>query len=199
MIYESEGLGLIEAITEVVYAIRWAAPILTLIFLLGAVILATDKRRVTVWAGTATAIVAVLMLIEGRWLRNTVLGDISDPVYAEGAEAAWSIIFDRLAAQTVGLLVLGLLVAFGAWVLGPSPRATSLRARFTGARDARVEGDGSVTFVSSNLRIIQWAIVALGAVLLLLAPTLSGLLVLVVGVLVVASVLALEWFAGGGS
>ena len=198
VLYESEGLGLVETIVNLVYAIRWAAPILTIVLILGAVILATDRRKVTVWLGAAAAISAVAMLIEGRWLRNAVLGDITDPVYQEGAAAAWSIVFDRLAAQTIGILVLGVVVGLGAWILGPSDRATSMRTRFTDARDGRVAADGSTTFVTTNLRVIQWVVVALGAVLLLMAPTISGLLVIVIAAVVIAAVLALEWYAGGG-
>lgn len=199
VLYESENLGLVESIVTAVYAIRWTAPILTLILLVGSVILATDKRRVTVWLGAATSVAALFMLIEGRWLRNATLGDITDPIYQEGSAAAWSIVFDRLAAQTVGLFVLGLLVALGAWVMGPSERAASIRTRFTDARDGRASESATDGFVGSNLRAIQWVIVGLGAVLLLIAPTLSGLLVIVVAVMVIGAILALEWFAGGGS
>ena len=44
---------------------------------------------------------------------------------AAAADAAWDIVLDALLVQTAALLILGAVVAFAAWALGPSSTATS--------------------------------------------------------------------------
>lgn len=202
VLYESEELGLVQSIINIVYSIRWAAPIAVLILLAGAVLIASDRRKVTIWLGIATIVAMVLTLIEIRLLRNSVLGEIADPVYQEGAAAAWNIVVDRLLAQTWGLLLLGLVAALVAWFFGPSERAGSIRESFVNARNSS-RGDAELsptaTFIHKYRRVIEWVAVGLGALVLLLAPTISGLMVIVVAALVIAVIAAVEWIGGAGS
>jgi len=202
VLYEAEALGLVETIIELVYAIRWAAPIAMLILLIGAVLVASDKRKVTIWIGIATILAMVFTLIEIRFLRNNVIEGISDPVLADGASAAWNIVFDRLLAQTWTLLALGLVASLVAWFFGPSERASSLRESFVTARAAsrgNVELTPTTKFIRQYRRVIEWVAIGLGAVFLLTVPTVRGWIVIVVAVIVIGIVAAVEWIAGTGS
>lgn len=202
VLYETEELGLVQTIIEVIYAIRWVAPIAMLILLIGAVLVASDKRKVTIWLGIATILAMAFTLIEIRFLRNGVIESISDPVLADGASAAWNIVFDRLLAQTWALLALGLVASLVAWFFGPSERASSLRESFVTARSAS-RGDVELTpttrFIRQYRRVIEWVTIGLGAVFLLMVPTVRGWVVIVVAAIVIGIVAAVEWIAGTGS
>lgn len=202
VLYEAEELGLVERIIKLIYAIRWAAPLAVLILLVGAILVASDKRKVSIWLGIGTIVAMLLSLVALRFLRSSALDGITDPVYQDGAAAAWDIVFDRLVAQTWGLLILGLVVSLVAWFFGPSARATSLRGSFVNARNES-RGDAELTpitrFIQEYQRAIEGVAIGLGVIFLLLVPTVSGLVVIVVAAIVIAVVVAVEWLAGTGS
>lgn len=202
VLYQSDELGLVDTIIRAIYTVRWAAPIAVLILLIGAVLIGTDRRKVTIWLGIATIVAMALTLIEIRFIRNNVIESIADDVLADGASAAWNIVFDRLLAQTWGLLALGLVASLVAWFFGPSERSGSLRTSFVNARNS-ARGDAELTpttkFIHTHRRAIEWVTVALGALVLLMAPTVRGWLVIVVAVLVIGVIAAVEWIAGTGS
>ncbi|MDJ0791909.1 MAG: hypothetical protein QNJ71_08435 [Acidimicrobiia bacterium] len=199
VLYESGELGVVQSIISIVYAIRWAAPLLVLVLLVGAIWVANDRRRVLSWIGTGTIIAGLISLVIVRFLRNDVVDRIQDETQREGAESAWSIVFDQLTGQTWGLIMLGLLAVLGAWFFGPSERAVGLRSSFISARNeayADQEPTGTTRFFQQYGRIIQWVVIGLGVLFLLVVPVLYGWLVIVTAVVVIALVFGIEWISG---
>ena len=78
--------------------------------------------------GIGFAVVGVLVLLS-RWaagkyfVDNLVVNDTVRPA----ASDAWEIITDSLAAAGWVALSVGILIAIGAWLVGPGPRATGAR------------------------------------------------------------------------
>jgi hypothetical protein len=202
-IYETRNSGLVQGIANLIYAIRWVAIAAVVLLLLGAVLFATDKRRVTLWLGVATIVSAFLMFIEGRLLRSNTIETITDPTYKEGAESAWSIIFNQLSAQTWALLLIGIFVTTAAWLVGPSQGAASVRHAFTGRRDSSRDDNETPSevpiFIARHLRLLEWLTLIIAVLVLMVVPTLSGWMVLVATGLVVAVIGGLEWVGGGAS
>ncbi len=202
-IYETRNQGLVQWIANLIYAVRWLAMAAVVVLLLGAVLVATDRRRVTLWLGGATIVGAFLMFVEGRLLRSNTIETITDPTYKEGAESAWSIIFNQLSAQSWALLLIGIFVATTAWLVGPSEGAASVRQAFTGRRDSSRDDDATPSevpvFIARHLRLLEWLTLIIAVLVLMAVPTLSGWMVLVATGLVVAVIGALEWLGGGVS
>jgi hypothetical protein len=199
-IYDSENLGLAQWIAEVVYAIRWIAPIGALLFLIGALLVASERRTAVVWLGASTIVVGLLMLIEMRYLRATTLDAIVDPINQDGVAAAWSIVFNRFIAQTWALVVIGIIVTVVGWLMGRSDRAAATRAAFSARRDAArmgAEPSPLVAFVERNLRLLEWLVIAGAAAFLLWVSTVTAWLVILVAIVVIAGVAVLEWLGGG--
>jgi hypothetical protein len=150
------------------------------------------------WLGIATVTSAFVVFIEMRWLRSQTIGQITDPTIKAGGEAAWSTIVDQLAAQTVVLLLIGLVVIGVLVFTGASRRAVAARAAFTARRDAARAGEAvEPSFVSRNLRVLQWTAVGVGIAVLLIAPSVTGWMVIVTALIVIAVVAVLEWIGGG--
>lgn len=202
-IYESNNSGFVERIANLIYAVRWVAIAAVILLLVGAVLFATDRRRITLWLGVATIVASFLMFIEGRYLRSTTIETIADPTYRDGAESAWSIIFNQLVAQTWALLLIGIFVAVAAWMIGPSDRAASTRHMFTARRDTARDGSEPPSevamFVSRHLRLLEWLTLLIAVAVLMVVPTLAGWMVLVATGLVVVVIGVLEWVGGGVS
>ena len=199
VIAESDSLAVAEFIINAVYTVRWLAPVMALLLLGLAIGIASDRRRAAGWLGIATMVVAVLTLILLRILRGDVIDPITDPVYQEGAAAAWDVIMNLLIAQTWGLFAIGLITWAIAWFLGPSERAVGLRTSFVEARNAN-RGDAEPTsttlFFVKYRRPLEFAVIAIGVLILLLVPNLRALVVLIVALLVAGLVAAIEWIGG---
>jgi hypothetical protein len=204
VVYENDTLGTFQSIVQGIEAVRWIVPIAALLFLLAAVGVANDRRRAAFWLAIATIISMVLVLIQIRYLRSTTVSDIADPVQRAGAEAAWSIVFDRLLAQTWALVLVGAIVSFAAWVMGESPRAASMRARYENRKDSLSENSVAEPsafsqFIADNKRLLQWVVVALAVVFLLWIPTLRPWVIIAALVIVIAGVGVIEYLTMGGS
>ena len=195
VIFDGSKLGLAQWIAELIYAVRWVAPIAVLILLGAALAVATDRRRIGWWLGVATAITMALTLIELRLVESTVISSIVDPIAAEGVQATWHILIDRFVAQTWALLALGLVAAAVIWAFGPSRRAAAMRSTFDRRQPATADG-GVFGFIGSHARTVQWSAVAVGVAFLLLTPTVSGLLVIVTAIVVGVVVTGSAWLAG---
>lgn len=199
VLFERDALGVVENVLRLVYEARWLSPLVALLLLIGALAVATDRRRATIWLGVTTIIVMVLSLLVIRYARNSFIEGIADPVYRDGASAAWSIVFDRLLAQTWGLLALGLVATLAAWFFGPSTRSASLRDSFIEARNAShadEEPSSTTMFFMKHRRTLEFVAVGVGAIFLLLVPTLRGWIVIVTALIVIGVVAAIEWIGG---
>ncbi len=96
----------------------------------GAIWLARGRRRQEVRSlGIGLIVVGILVLL-ARWLAGNYFVDhivVNDSV-RPAATDAWQIITKSLAAAGWVALAVGVLVAIGAWLVGPGERATSARA-----------------------------------------------------------------------
>jgi len=199
VIAESDELAVIEFIVDSIYTVRWLAPIAALLLLALAIGFASNRRRAVSWLGIAAMVVAIVTLIVLRILRGGTIDSIADPVYQDGAAAAWDVIMNLLIAQTWGLFAIGLIAWAVAWFFGPTDRAVGLRTSFVEARNAD-RGDKEPTsttrFFVNYRRPLEFVVIAIGVLILLFVPDLSALVVVVVAALVAAAVAAIEWIGG---
>ncbi len=137
---------------------RWFSFILTIGFLIAAYAVATDRRRLTVWVGTATATAMLVSLVDGRFLRALVTGPTEDPVREAGVAAAGNIIFSRFVTQS-WILLIGVGAATDVWLMGDSDGAHSIKGAFSwfgrkgtddGGLDHRWQSSSPPTVTSSS-------------------------------------------------
>ena len=103
--------------------------ILALACWVGAIWLARGRRRQEVRSlGIGLAVVGVLVILS-RWAAGKYFVDnlVQSDTVRPAASDAWNIITDSLAAAGWVALSVGILIAIGAWLVGPGPRATSAR------------------------------------------------------------------------
>jgi len=164
---------MIKFVVDLMYSIRWVLMVLTLGLLIGAVALATDRRRIAMWIGGATVFAMLFSIVDVRYARSALTGGVEDPIQKAGAEAAWDIIFRGFVLQTWVVLVLGAVVVFVAWLMGDSDGAVTIRSA-VGKTGQSVGKKGSVlpavAFVASHRRLIEWGAAAIVVGFLLLGP-----------------------------
>ena len=74
------------------------------------------------------AITMTLTLVLYALAQPVVLASIADPLFRTVADAIWNVVTQGLVWQTIFFLVIGVLLAVGAALAGPSPRAVAFRS-----------------------------------------------------------------------
>ncbi len=129
VLVESDELANAQSAVRLFDSVSWIWLVLTVGFLAGSVLLAEDLRSGVRRLGYANVVPMVVTLLVYAWLRDQYLSGLPEEVHNPDAAAA---IFDILTNYLVRalrvVLVIGLLVLFGAWVVGPSESAARVRA-----------------------------------------------------------------------
>jgi hypothetical protein len=86
------------------------------------------RRRTLLWIGVGVAITMTLTLIVYALAQPVVLASIADPLFRTVADAIWDVVTRGLAWQTIVFLAVGVLLAIGAALAGPSSRAVAFRS-----------------------------------------------------------------------
>ncbi len=129
-IMKSDDLDTAQSVTHWLEQIANFVWILAVACWVGAIWLARGRRRQEVRAlGIGLVVVGVLVLL-ARWAAGTYLVDslVQSETVRPAATDAWNIITQSLAAGGWVALSVGVLIAVGAWLVGPGERATSVRA-----------------------------------------------------------------------
>jgi hypothetical protein len=201
-LYQDDSLAEVQAAAQGVQTAGWLIPLIALILIVLAIVVAADRRRMVAILGFGTAIGMLVMLVALRLARRFTVGAIEDELSQSAGESAWDIVLRNLTGALWAVLFLGLVVGFVAWLLGPSDRAGSQRATisgwFAGWREPVPEDErsGFSRWVADRRRLLEWVIVGLGLAFLLVTPQLTLLIAVVTVVVVALLVAGVELIAG---
>ena len=179
-------------------------PLIAIVLLVGGVLLARDRRRALLRGclGLAGAMVVlgVGLAVMRTWYVDTTPGNVLSST-AAGDVFDTLVRFLRTALRAVG--VLALVLAFTAFVSGPSPSALRTRRSFThgigslrGSAEAAGWQTGRVgTWTYTHRKALRWTVAGLGGLVLVLWSQPTAWVVLVIA-LVVLLLLAVIEFVG---
>jgi len=200
VIYEDEQLAVVQAIAQTLDTAGWFIPLLALVFIVAAIWVSYDRRRMTAILGFGTAIGLALSLIGLRMGRNWLINAIEEETKREAAGEAWDTIVNRLYEMMWAGLILALIVGIAAWVMGPGPRAIRARAWVSETierwrRPVAADPNSFTNFVANWKPTIEVVAVAVGFIYIFFGPSPSGFSVLLTAVIVLAVVVATEVLA----
>lgn len=117
-------------------------------------------------AGMFTTLVALRITRE-------MIADKVDPSYSEAARETVQIIFHPLVVQTATLMAAFLVIAFVAWIAGPSKVAVAARDKLHDLLNGNIHGalftkeNDFTRWLGAHKRVVQWAVVAIVAIVVL--------------------------------
>lgn len=128
-ILEADQLDTAQTITQALKVIGTFLGVITLAVFALAIWLAAGRRRREVRAiALGLLIVGLLVLVVRRLAGSYVVDSLADTESVrEAADAAWTILTDRLRGSGVTLVLMALVALVGTWFAGPGRRATSAR------------------------------------------------------------------------
>ncbi|MEU8773272.1 hypothetical protein [Streptomyces sp. NPDC048606] len=207
VLFHSDQLGKIRGAVHLLDVVGNWLPVLTVLLGAAGVLLARRRRRALVTTALCAAAACLLVSVALVVVRHVYLDRLPEQVQSPAAAAA---VFDtlvrflRTALRTA--IVLGVVVALGAWLTGPGrlPGAVRRGSERTADSAARwglahgVESGGAGRWVEANRRWLTTAAVLVVALVFALwnHPTVLTVLLLVLVLLAVLAVLAL--LAAGG-
>jgi hypothetical protein len=115
---------------QLLKTLAWLLPLLTLAaFGAAAWIVRGRRRRVVRDIGITVLVVGVLGLVAVNVVGNYVVNSlVADTESRQAAHDAWSIVSELLRSSYRWLVVIGILIVVGAWVVGPGRRALGTRS-----------------------------------------------------------------------
>jgi hypothetical protein len=152
VILHADELDTAQNVFELLNALAWVLPILTLLAFGIAVWLAGERRRAVRGIGITLLVVGFLGLLAARLTRNYVVDSlVARRDDREAAGNAWNILTELMRGSFRLMIVVGILFLIAAWLAGPARRALTARG-----------------WLAPGLRNRVWAYVGLAVVALLL-------------------------------
>jgi hypothetical protein len=200
VILNSEQLQKAQRGVRLLKTLSIALPLIVLALFAAAIALSERRRRTLLQAGlglaASMAVLGILLTIG----RSVYLNYVTGPnLPNDAASALYDTIIHYLRLGLRIIAAVGLIVAAGAWVSGPSRRAVSIRSHF-GSAIGWAQGETGAAaspfghWVASNKKALRIAaiLVPLGIALLWNSPSVTVLIVL--GVIAVVLLLLIELF-----
>jgi hypothetical protein len=194
-IIQSEDIKRGQKLYRFVDRFGYILPFVTLVLLAGGVIAAKNRRRAAVWAGLGVAISMVLLGAGLALGRHVYLNRLPVSVSSATAAAVFDTTVRFLRTGLRSVLVIGLIVAAGAFLSGPSSAAVSTRAAFR-RLFARTRGN---PWVYRNRVPLRIAVVGIACLAYVFWNYPTGKVALLLAVLVVLAFAAIELLAGRGN
>ncbi|MFC2029626.1 hypothetical protein ACFLWA_02740 [Chloroflexota bacterium] len=132
VLFSSEDLASLQRAVALLDTVGLALPLLAIVALVIAWLVSLWRRRTLLWIGLGVAITMVLSLVVYFLAQPIALAAVLDPYFRAIAGELWNTVVRGLYIQSIFLLVVGLLIALGAWLAGPTNRAVSTRSTVQG-------------------------------------------------------------------
>jgi hypothetical protein len=172
-------------------------PILTIALFVGGVLLARDRRRALVKGAlgvtAAMLVLGVVLALTRSWYVDNTPGNL---LSGQAAGSVFDTLVRFLRTSLRAVAVLGLVLAIGAYLVGPDPSAVRVRSalrRGVGALRGSAEAAGWNTgpfgsWVFVHERLLQVAVACLGGLVLIFWPQPTGWVVVGTAAVVVLAI-----------
>jgi hypothetical protein len=175
-------------------------PIVALVLIAVAVALAPDRRRMLARAGVGIVVARVVTGVALRIALRAITDRVEVEDRRQAVESLWGRLSETLFQQTAALAALGLVIALGAWLAGPSRLAGRLRGRVRslgagGTSEPATEPSGVARLLGAHRTGVRLGNLAVAAGILMLLPGPSALATVVVAVLALAAIVGAEILA----
>jgi hypothetical protein len=207
VLFQSEDLAEVQGLVDLLQTIAWVLPFVALACFAGAIALSGNRRRTVQRGALGVAFAVAVQIVLLKAGRNLYLDAVTTKKSTPGAAGSvWDQLTSFLRTAGFAVIALALVIAFIAWVVGPSSAATSLRSwwrRTLGTSSASAPGATTPSpvagFVARSKPLLRGLGAALAVVVLILWSHPSALTVLGIAVVFVVYLLVIELLGRGAT
>jgi hypothetical protein len=201
-LFQAKNLETARQGTKALKALAFVLPILIVGLFTASVLLAHNRRRAILRSGIALAIAAAFLSVTIAISRTIYLDAVSSFVISkDAASAVYDTVIRDIKRADRALILLGLLIALGAWIAGPSRGAVWVRNLFTrGATEAGEHvGENKVnTWVAHHLALLRTLIILVAVLALVIWDQPGPLAVFLMALFVVLAFALVEVMGRAG-
>jgi hypothetical protein len=128
VLLESQKVAVLQEVVHYLDTLGLLLPILSLVFYAAAWFVSLWRRVTIFWIGIAVAITMLISLIIYEVIQSAIFISITDPLASIIGREIWDVVTAGLTTQTILIMVIGILIAVGAWLAGPNPKAVAFRS-----------------------------------------------------------------------
>jgi hypothetical protein len=198
VIVQSKELEQVQGLVDFLQTIAWVIPFVALACFAAAIGLSGNRRRTIQRGAIGVAFAVALQLVLLKAGRNLYLDAVTTKKSTPGAAGSvWDQLTSFLRTSGLTAIALALVIAFAAWIVGPSSAAVSVRGwwhrAFGTARGSGVDEAGPVArFVARFKSLLRGIGVAIAFLVLIVWNHPTVLTVLVVAIVLVVYLALLE-------
>ena len=198
VIVQSKDLEQVQGLVDVLQKIAWFIPVIALACFAGAIGLSGNRRRTILRGALGVAFAVAVQLVLLKAGRNLYLDAVTTKKSTPGAAGSvWDQLTSFLRTSGFAAIAVALVIAFAAWVVGPSSAATSVRSWWHRAlgtsRGSGAEAGHLAVFVARFKALLRGIGVAIAFLVLIVWNHPTALTVLVVAILLVVYLALLEF------
>ncbi|MCJ7661536.1 MAG: hypothetical protein MUO67_20490 [Anaerolineales bacterium] len=128
VLLESQQVAYLQEAIHYLDTFGLLLPILSLVVFVSAWFVSLWRRKTLLWIGIAVAITMLLSLIAYEFIQSGIFISIADPLARLIGRESWDVVTAGLVTLTIVLLIVGILIAVGAWLAGPNTKAVAFRS-----------------------------------------------------------------------
>jgi hypothetical protein len=200
VLFQSEEVAQVQGLVDFLQTLAWVLPFIALACFAAAIGLSRNRRRTIQRGAIGVAFAVALQLVLLKAGRSLYLDAVTTKKSTPGAAGAvWDQLTSFLRTSGFTVVALALVIAFAAWVIGPSSAAMNLRSWWhralgtsgASATDATMSGPVA-SFVARSKPLLRGIGAAIAFVVLIAWNHPSALTVLVIGLVLVVYLVILE-------
>ncbi len=200
VLFQSEDLKSAQSATDLLQKLAVVLPVLTLLLFAAAIALSRNRRKTVLHAGLGFSVGMLVILTAFNVGRSFYLDAVTTATLTQAAAgAAYDQLLSFLRLSARSGFVLGIIIAIGAWLSGPSAGATRLRSMVRGGEDRQLATAGFAGWVARSRNAIRVVIIGIAALVLVVWNHPKPVTVLVVTILALVAIAATEILARGPS
>jgi hypothetical protein len=197
VIIDSDSLSKAQGLVKALDSLAIVLPVLFILALAGALLLSARRRRTLLRASLGIAFAMAAVLVVFALARKAYLDALPATVHQDAAAAVYDQLLNFLLTTLRVVFAVALVVAIGAWVVGPGRYATSIREGVLGLVRRGDGPHGAIpTFVGAHLSGLRVVVIAAGFILLVALDHPGVWAVIVIALVVVLLLLLLELIGG---
>jgi hypothetical protein len=203
VLVQSDELEQVQGLVDLLQTVAWVLPVVALACFAGAIGLSGNRRRTIQRGALGVAFAVAVQLVLLKAGRNLYLDAVTTKKSTPGAAGSvWDQLTSFLRTSGFAAIAVALVIAFAAWVVGPSSAATAVRGwwhRAFGTPAAGADAGPVATFVAHSKALLRGVGVAIAFVVLIAWNHPTALTVLVVGLVLVVYLVVLELLGRNGA
>ncbi len=197
VIVQSKDLEQVQGLVNFLQKIAWFIPLIALACFAGAIGLSGNRRRTILRGALGVAFAVAVQLVLLKAGRNLYLDAVTTKKSTPGAAGSvWDQLTSFLRTSGLTTIAVALVIAFAAWVVGPSSAAASVRGwwhrTFGTARGSGADAGPVASFVARSKTLLRGIGVAIAFLVLIVWNHPTALTVLVVAIVLVVYLAVLE-------